>query len=165
MNIYRETVMNKRLLLYIPTFVVLVLLAALILINQLQPPDWKVRLNQYLAFQHAAGEPALNLVTAIQAKLPAQFTPAMSAESFSDSAIFATSHGTDVQYSAALLPLPYPPQAVWYVLLKGDSQQQVVFVARHNSLYNADWIVHIPPQPFSSPALQTNLSLIGCSFD
>jgi hypothetical protein len=157
--------MNKRLLIYIPALVVLVLLAALILINQLQPPEWKVRLNQYLAFERSAGEPALNLVNAVQAKVPAQFTPTMSAESFSGSAIFATSHGTDVQYSADLLPLPYPPQAVWCVLLKGDSQQQVVFVARHNSLYNADWIVHIPSQPFASPDLQASLSLIGCSFD
>lgn len=157
--------MRKRLIIYIPVLAVVLLVAALLLVNHLTTPQWKVRLDQYLAFQHSSGEPAYHLVSAVQASQPAQFTASMSSESYSESAIFGTSMGVGEQFISQMLPLPYPPETVWCALLKGDSQQQVVYIALHNSLYNADWVVHIPPQAFESPAIQTNLTRIGCRFD
>jgi hypothetical protein len=156
---------RKRLIIYIPLIAVLLVLSAMVLVNRLTTPQWKVRLDQYLAIQNASGEPAYHLVSAVQASQPAEFTASMSSESYSQSAIFSTSMGVGEQFTSQMLPLPYPPDTVWCVLLKGNSQQQVVYIALHNSLYNADWVVHIPPQPFESPALKSNLIRIGCSFD
>ena len=89
----------------------------------------------------------------------------MSVESYSPGVIFETSMNSNPEYTAGLLPLPCPPDEVWCVLLKGGNQQQLVYMALHNSLYNADWVVHIPSEPWDSPGLQINLQNLGCSFD
>jgi hypothetical protein len=46
----------------------------------------------------------------------------------------------------SLRPLPYPPREVWCVWLvpPDDSRSPVVLLARHQDLYNAEWIVHEP---------------------
>jgi hypothetical protein len=157
--------MRKRLIIYIPALAVILFLGTFLLINHLRTPEWRVSLEQYLAFQRSAGEPSYHLVSAVQASQPTEYTASMSSESYSERAIFSTSNGTGGQYTSNMLPVPYPPEVVWCVLLQNDSQQRVVYVALHNSLYNADWIVHVSPQPYQSPALQTSLSKIGCSFE
>jgi hypothetical protein len=156
--------MRKRLIIYIPVLVVLLLLATLLIVNHFTTPKWKISLDQYLDFQQAAGKHSFRLVKATQATQPAQFSAAMSAESYRNNVVFSTNNTIGSQYTSEMYPLPYPPDEVWCVLLQNDSQQQVVYVALHKSQNNADWIVHIPSQPYSSPSLQNSLSQIGCIF-
>lgn len=157
--------MKKRVLIFIPILVVLVLVVTLLLLNNRQTPAWKAKLNQYLSYLRETGKSSYLVLSTAYASQPANFTPAMSAESYSDSVIFQTTHNTNAQYSSGLEPMPYPPDEVVCVLLKDGGQQQLVYIALHNSLYNADWIVHISPDPWGSFALQSNLDRLGCSLD
>ncbi|MFN2201084.1 MAG: hypothetical protein ACK2UO_07745 [Caldilineaceae bacterium] len=48
-----------------------------------------------------------------------------------------------------LRPLPYPPQEVWCVWLDQISSapagtERIVLAARHEDLYNAEWVIHAP---------------------
>jgi hypothetical protein len=154
--------MKKHLLVYIPTLLVIVVMVALLLLSNRQTPAWKTKLDQYLTYLGTTGQPSYQLISAVPASQPANFTPAMSAESFSDSVIFQTDLNIIDQTSAGTQPIPYPPDAVWCVLLTDGGQKQMIYIALHNSLYNADWIVHISTDPWGSPELQTSLDRLGC---
>ncbi len=156
--------MKKRLI-YIPTVAVLVVIIALLWIDHRQTPAWKNKLDQYLEYLRSVGEPAYQVVNAVQASQPTKFTPVMSTGSSSGSVILPTPDSLDGQYLSSLQPLSYPPDQVWCVLLKDTGAQQLVIVALHTSLYDASWIVHVPPDPWGSPTLQSSLSIIGCNFD
>ncbi len=157
--------MKKRLLIYIPTLVVLVLLVTLLVLTNRSTPGWKAKLNAYLTYLRTAGEPAYSLVKAVRADYPAGFTAEMSAGSFSEVIGALATPASNADYSAGLQPVPYPPDQLWCVLLADGSQQQVVYVALHSSLYNAEWLVHVPPDPWGSPVLQSTLSNLGCTFE
>jgi hypothetical protein len=157
--------MKKRLFIIIPTIAVLAILVALLMINNQQTPAWKTRLNQYLAYLHVEGEPSYQLVSAVQAARPRNFISSMSAGDYSDSLIFLTDFSSQANYSTGLEPIPFPPDDIWCALIKNGGHQQVVYVALHNSLYNADWIVHESPDPWGSPSLNSTLDSIGCSFE
>lgn len=156
--------MKKRLLIIVP-IVVAAAVIAFLLLNNRHTYAWQDNLDQYLAYLRSTGQPSYSLLSAVPSSMPDNFTPQMSAVSYSPSVIFETSQNSSPEYASALLPMPYPPDEVWCVLLKDGKQQQLVYMALHNSLYNADWIVHIPSEPWGSPALQTNLQTLGCSFD
>lgn len=80
---------------------------------------------------------------------PERFTRAMSARSLGDSPFFETDapFRTSAPRGSGLKPLPYPPEDVWCVRLwraNPDAVPHYVFVAKHNDLYNADWVLHEP---------------------
>ncbi len=60
-------------------------------------------------------------------------------------------------------PLPFPPVAVWCVLLRptADAAPRLVYVAQHEALYSLAWIVH---EPAIDPAqdLSAGLASVGC---
>ncbi len=157
--------MKKRIFIFIPILVALIVIAVLQLVNQGQTPGWQARLNQYLTFLQQTGQHSSRVITAAPATSPDNFTPSMSAESYSDSTIFETTHPQSTGYSISLQPIPYPPDEVMCVLLNIDNQQQLVYVALHDSLYNADWIVHIAVDPWGSATLHSNLVSLGCPLD
>lgn len=156
-------IMRKRILVIIPVAVVLALASTLILINNRQTPAWKTKLDQYLAYMRTTGQATYRLIAYSTASQPGNFTPEMSAESFSDSVIFQTTTNTSAQYFAGLQLMPYPPEEVVCVLLDGGRSPELVYVTRHSSLYNADWIVHISTDPWNSLNLQSSLASIGCN--
>jgi hypothetical protein len=164
MNLIKAVSMKKRLLIYIPTLLVIVVMVTLLLLTNRQPPQWKTKLDQYLNYLQTTGYPSYQLISAVPASQPPNFTPAMSAESFSDSVIFQTDLNIIDQTSAGTQPIPYPSDAVWCVLLKNGGQQRLIYIALHNSLYNADWIVHTSADPWGSSELQNSLDRLGCIF-
>ncbi len=157
--------MKKKRRFIVPFVVVLLLTAGLILLNRYQTPAWKAKLNQYITFLGATGQSSSRVISMSTAALPGNFSPAMSAESYGDNIIFETSRSLSSEVSTTLQPVPYPPSQVMCVLLSVNGQQQLVFVALHHSLYNADWIVHISSDSWGSSALQQNLDTLGCSLD
>ncbi len=157
--------MKKRPWIFIPTLAVIILLITLLVLSSNSTPGWKAKLDAYLAYLRTIGEPSYALVTAVPAGNPAGFSAEMSAGSFSDSIALLSTPASNADYSAGLQPVPYPPDQLWCVLLADGPQQQVVYVALHNSLYNAEWLVHVPPDPWGSPALQSTLSNVGCAFE
>lgn len=157
--------MKNRIVFLIPISALLIVAAILLVLNRRATPSWESRLDQYLAYMRKTSQLSLQVVATTPAISPAKFSPAMSGETFSDSIIFQTTHTLSTDYSADLIPIPYPPNEVMCVLLKTGSQHQLVYVALHNSLYNADWIVHVSPDPWGSSILQSSLDAIGCSLD
>jgi hypothetical protein len=105
------------------------------------------------------------VINSVQAAQPGNFTSSMSAGSFSNSVISQTTQTTDTPEPASFQPIIYPPDSIWCVLLAEGNQRELVFVALHNSLYNAEWIVHTSPDPWGSAELGTTLENLGCKFE
>jgi hypothetical protein len=157
--------MRKRLSILVPALMLMVLSIAFTLINSRQTPAWEPVLNRYLTYLQTTGAPPYTVINSVQASQPGNFTSSMSAGSFSDNVISQTSQTTDTPEPASFQPIIYPPDSIWCVLLADGNQRELVFVALHNSLYNADWIVHISPDPWGSAELGTTLENLGCKFD
>jgi hypothetical protein len=155
--------MKKRSLIIIPFLAVILLVVVILVIDSQRTPAWRVKIDHYIAFLRATNHPSYHIESTASAAQPSNFSASMSVETYSDSALFQTSSGSGTSYSAELEPLPYPPEQVMCVLLQDGGQLQLVYVALHNNLYNADWVVHISSDPWGSQAIQFNLSSIGCS--
>ena len=62
-------------------------------------------------------------------------------------------------------PIPFPPAEVWCVALNEEGQSiRIVFVASHQDLYNADWLVH-EPHAYTTGELKRWLGDIGCNLE
>ena len=157
--------MKKRRLILVPLTVVIVLISGWLLINHFQTPAWHAKLDQYLVYLRQTGQSTTRVIATDPAVSPANFTSTMSAETYGDSVIFETSHNLYEEVSTGLQPMPYPPQEVMCVLMDVDGERQVVYVALHSDLYNADWIVHISPEPWGSSMLQSQLVSLGCTLE
>lgn len=60
-------------------------------------------------------------------------------------------------------PIPFPPAEVWCVALNEQGgSTSIVFVALHQDLYNADWLVHESSTYANTGELNKRLSDIGC---
>ncbi len=63
-------------------------------------------------------------------------------------------------------PIPFPPAEVWCVALNEEGQTtRIVFVASHEDLYYADWLVHEPPAHANAGELKRWLGDIGCNLE
>ncbi|HSJ55983.1 MAG TPA: hypothetical protein VLC95_02315 [Anaerolineae bacterium] len=126
------------------------------------PAPAQVRLEQYVAYAWPGGQVEVDRVD--RAAHPTRFTEGLSGVPFGKSAYFRTEPGTADGEEGALAPLFFPPDELWCVLLKGMGPPagQVVLVALHSDLYNADWIVHQGPADASSVEAQHLLSTLGC---
>jgi hypothetical protein len=62
-------------------------------------------------------------------------------------------------------PIPEPPQALWCILLETapGGAPDVVFVALHQDLYNAGWLVHERRTYSGALILSDLMDLVGCS--
>jgi hypothetical protein len=154
--------MKKRSLIVIPLLAVIILVVLILVIDSQRTPAWRVKINHYLTFLRETNHPAYHVESIASAAQPSNFSASMSAETYSDTPLFQTSSFSSSSVATELEPLPYPPEQVMCVLLHDGSQLQLVYVALHNNLYNADWVVHISPDPWGSQVIQFNLSSIGC---
>jgi hypothetical protein len=63
-------------------------------------------------------------------------------------------------------PLLFPPDDLWCALVKtsarGEDLSWVVYIAKYQDLYNADWIVHESSKSIADPLLRVDLANIGC---
>jgi hypothetical protein len=95
----------------------------------------------------------------------------MSKAAFGENPHFGTDYGYDGKRNeGGLKSLPFPPEAVWCALLVADPQSTdsaygdpyylVVFVAEHQDLYNAAFVVHEVASDHIP--LVESLSLVGC---
>jgi hypothetical protein len=91
---------------------------------------------------------------------------------FGTSVRFSQGYGQSTIESHYPQQLPYPPEEVWCVLLErgadvtaGQSptpSYDLVVVALHRSLYEADWTVHIPREALPIGTTAKALAAIGC---
>lgn len=97
---------------------------------------------------------------------PERFTRALSVASYSDNTTFDTTAGfrQPITRTTSGKPLPFPPDDLWCVRLWRNKPEVVphyIFVARHNDLYNAEWVLH---EPSSDPKeARAILDVVQCS--
>jgi hypothetical protein len=131
-----------------------------------QPAGWQSAAQAYMRYQATRYAIRLEILAAEEAARPWGFRPGMSSRSFGESTYYQVS--TPYSGVNGAMPLPMPPVAVWCVRLKVASDTsgpaaRFVFVAKHQSLYNADWITHESPGESAQPPAEI-LAQIGCSF-
>jgi len=68
--------------------------------------------------------------------------------------------------SQSAVPLPFPPEDLWCALVKTSARDGeiswVVYIAKHQDLYSANWIVHESSRSITDPQLIEDLKNIGC---
>lgn len=144
------------------------------------PAAAHARLSQYLQYPAAVARPPYGVRQIGQASLPWNFSADMSGASFGDSVIFRTTHNQlapDPAWPLGIMtpwslhagrqgaqPLPFPPRDLWCVRLGGvtGGDTRVIFIALHEDLDNADWIVHEARPAVTRAALLADLSSVGC---
>ncbi len=121
----------------------------------------QAEMDAYLGDQQAQFSQTISIVQYERAEWPWYFTPTMSDASYSDGIYYGTTHSYGGRYGGSR-PLPYPPIDLWCILLEqGDrGAQRVIYVALHEDLYTADWVVHEPEQ--DRQALSADLARVGC---
>jgi hypothetical protein len=142
----------------------------------------KAELDRYIEHQHGRSgfRPVVRQIS--QASLPQHFTAALSGASYADSPYYRTTNHYREPADPSLpgpgasrlhffsefgRPLPFPPERLWCVLLDpGDlGARRTVFVALHQDLYNAGWIVHEGPAGASDTDLGAALARLGCDVE
>lgn len=165
-------------ILVVATAIVVVVLIAR---EQTLPSAAQAALNEYVFYRQSLPSASVIVERVARAALPSHFTTDSSGASYGASNIYRTTHDyrepiavnlpnspiitPSLQYLGAGRPISFPPVDLWCVLLKHDNQQQVIFVALHQDLYNADWLVHEPPADISTRALSDRLVALGCNLD
>lgn len=158
-------------------------IAVILLRAQNFPADAQAAFDQYIEYRYPLSHPP-TIQRIVRSSLPWNFTAALSSATFGDSVYYRTTHSYQAQTGINLpgfptvtpgasswlsgggsRPVPFPPTDVWCILLKDadNSSPQVVYVAIHQDLYNADWLVH--ESAGDSKETTDALSKIGCDLN
>lgn len=164
------------LLLSIP----IVLFIVLAFVQRNQPEVWQGAIDRYLEYRSTSGSQRLQVTAADKATKPSAFGPEMSSSVFDRSAYYRPDQRkgqdsghkegqglqTGYQPEDPRRALPYPPRRVWCVVVEapGGDEKQLLFVAEHQDLYNADLVVHEGPRGSTLEGLSDQASRIGCEF-
>jgi hypothetical protein len=99
----------------------------------------------------------VTIVQYVQARLPQNFRAEMSTASYGNTPYYITIHRANPDYPGQK-PLPYPPNDLWCVKLTGTdpTAPQMVVLALHQDIYNADWVMHEVTDP------ETVVATVGC---
>jgi len=184
--------MQKRVLAGLPILAAALIFLGLWIAEKNTMPPWQSELNQYIAYQSSASDPPITIQRTIPAGLPWQFRADMSAGTFSDCYYFQTNYCYNrdeyIPYPPLLFPpgdvkgqtdilnnsdeilssalFNFPPEEVRCALLakisNGEKTDWVVYIAKHQDLYNADWIVYESSRGIADPQLKVDLADIGC---
>jgi len=147
--------MHKALALSLIALVLIVLLAVLVLIEVSRPADWQDVLDWYVEHGNDEGQ-TVTVLSITRARQPALFPQDLSRAVFRDNVYYP--------YDS----LPSPPARVWCVLVERERasgqrpSKQMLFVALHQDLHNADWVVHEGETAPFSPSFRQGLEQIGC---
>ena len=122
----------------------------------------QVAISRYLAQRmQVTGQPQ-RVASEVRAACPQTLDASMSAATFGSGVYYRTTFSCagaptpapasvqtvqlELDAGDRLRPLPYPPREVWCIWLEPPegTRRPVVLVARHQDLYNAEWVVHEP---------------------
>jgi hypothetical protein len=133
--------------------VIVLVLGVLAVIEFRRPTAWQDELTAHLA-RLDAEESAVRLLAVKRARRSDLFDGHLSRAVWGNQS-----------YTAK--PLPYPPDTLYCIQLEYQSggsspRRQLLFVALHRDLHNADWILHEGDyEPFSAD-LTLDLRALGC---
>ncbi|MCX6031483.1 MAG: hypothetical protein NT169_19560 [Chloroflexi bacterium] len=151
----------------------LILLGALLLpmIRSGGATGWRAELDHYVAYRGVAVSGTVEVASVSRATRPFAFNQTMSGLTFGDTAAFQTNYAYTGMGSRGYQALPFPPTDVWCIRLtqrrsfdRGGEEvtSPIVFVARHASLYSADWVTHEPPGGASPGDLEAMMMKLDC---
>ena len=136
------------------------------------PPEWRAGLDRYVAHKAASLGEAITVQRVERARKPWKFSQDMSSSVFGDGLYFRPDYTFDGEYvgGSGRRPLHFPPEEVWCVLLEQAPQERgereatysVVFMALHQDLYTADWILHEWASDLPAAALAESLVALEC---
>jgi hypothetical protein len=163
--------MRKAILVLGLMLVPIILIVSILAIEDSAPQAWEVELDKYLVYKGAIVSSTLTTKLIDRGSMPWHFNSIMSQVAFGENPDFATDYGYDgKRIDGGSTSLPYPPETVWCALLTADPQSVdssfnnpyylVVFVAEHQDLNNAAFVVHEIARDHI-PLVQS-LSLVGC---
>jgi hypothetical protein len=175
---------NRILALSIPAaiFAAVVVAIGVALVEPGLPQAAQNELDRYVAYRQGLTGVAPSIGQITPSSRPSRFTTDWSKVSYGDSPYYRTTNHYQLSAAPTLAasganrihffsesgrPLPFPPERLWCVLLDpGDLEaRRVVFVALHEDLYNADWIVHEGPAGVSGIELDASLDSLGCAIE
>jgi hypothetical protein len=150
----------------------IILILVMISVEESQPDDWKVELDKYLIYREGVISDTIKTKIVDAGAMPWHFSRVMSSASFGESPFFDIDYGYDGKRTDSDVdPLPYPPQALWCVLVTrdetashpvpGDPSYSVVIIAQHQEDDHVATVVH----ELSSGhiPLAQSLAIVGCS--
>ncbi len=159
--------MRKRVLAVFPLLSAIMVLVGLWIANALTTPPWRSALNQYIAYKTSPPAALITVERVAQAGQPWHFSADMSSATYGDCYYFDVSYCDHITQALPDPPLPFPPEDVWCALVQSTASNHedrwMVYIARHEDLYNAGWIVHESSHNLSDPRLAEDLATIGCS--
>jgi hypothetical protein len=83
-----------------------------------------------------------------------------------DKPIITSSLGVLSAQSSGQVPLPYPPEDLWCVLMNpAAAAPKSVFLALHGDIFVDAWVVHELPPNVSRDALADDWAKVGCAVD
>ena len=136
-----------------------------VIASQAQYSPQQAALSAYLRYYSTQAH-GITVKAIVKAARPDRFTAGMSGPVIGQSPYYRT----DVSYAGgsrmdeALRPVPYPPLEMSCVLIGAEQGDTVVFVAMHQDMYNADWLVHQARAAWPGDELNAQLATVGCDF-
>lgn len=175
----RNLEMNKGMLVGTLFIVPFLMVLTLIAMDYNRPPEWQNPINQYITYRSQGAKAQYRVLRAVRATRPWAFSPTLSQYTYGPDGRFHTdfTYGkTNPQASLSLFmptddpraPLPYPPQRMYCVTLMHYgigplAETRLVFVALHQDLYSAEWVVHESVRNLAvAPDSMSRLAEIGC---
>jgi hypothetical protein len=131
------------------------------------PAGAQLRLDQFIAHELPPGDTTVQ--AAERAKRPEHFERDAGYTVFGDSGCYETDRGLNGNDAGGPMPLPYPPEQLWCILLQhkdakaNRTSYAIVFAAMHMDMHNADWMIHDGPRDLSILGLAESLAQLGCS--
>ena len=138
------------------------------------PPEWRAGLDRYVAYRAASLGKSITVQRVERARKPWKFSRDMSGSVYGDGLYFRPDYTFDGEYVAGdgRRPLHFPPEEVWCVLLEqapergtGEAAHLVVFVALHQDLYTAAWVLHEVVDDLPAVALTESLAALECDVE
>jgi hypothetical protein len=135
------------------------------------PPPAKRALETYLSGRNQRTGVMVTVMASVQAARPQALERVVRGSAYGESAYYRTVDTIPPTSEPLTIvvdsrrPIPEPPQALWCVLLETapDGAPDVVFVALHQDLYNAGWLVHERRIHSGALILSELIDLVGCS--
>ncbi len=131
------------------------------------PDSGRQILELYINYSVAAHQNPIQVQQVTQASNPRALTAEMSAASFGDRSYFITSHDLNANKITgdSLRLLPFPPRELWCArLTQLQNASRIVFIAEHEDLYKAVWVVHETADDSPADAITNILTQVGCAF-
>ncbi len=178
--------MRKTISIIIPLYVTVFFVGVLVVAHISRGPGWQGALNSYLAYKKQISSGAYTLQYITRARKPWNFSEDMSDFAFGESSYHQIgtwnsnqsydnnprSIHTEVQTSSIISSLIFPPKEAWCAWLSLTNTtfnphdrkaiSIVIFVALHEDLYNAEYIIHEANTQSSDQLLIDRVSKIGC---